>query len=393
MAQPSSESLQLLSPEGQILVLTAGGPSTDEALRALIAKPFRWPVLWALAEREKATSVLWRRLAAIGGVRFAPPEHQRLALIYDFRAAHLEEVLAGAVDTLATSGAEAILLKGAALAVSVYPTFADRPMGDLDVLIAAKDGEAVQGALRSAGWESEGNPGEVYGDHHHLPPMMAKDGSTTIELHTGLFTGRPFAFDAEVMRRGAVTVTWKGRSVRVPDPHHLLVHLCTHYAFSHEFDGGVWRAIRDVNALIDRGLLQWDRVVREAKAAGAARECYWTLRLVQRLSGAEVDAAALRALQPPMPAALLTLLERHFLTMVLPSEQACPSTRLKRAAWTLALAPKRGGPRPWDPDERFAQEVWGQSRTVRPKSGKLVAQLQKRHRWRDYLALIFRPAA
>ncbi len=388
MAIPSAEALQALPPEARILVLTAGGPSTDESLRALLRAPFRWHVLWALAEREKATPVLWRRLAALDGVAQAPPEHRRLALVHEFRAAHLEEVLARAVDTLAKAGTDGILLKGAALAVSIYPSFGDRPMGDLDLLIQAGDVDAVQTALHASGWTSEAGTDEVYGEHHHLPPLSSKDGSTVIELHTGLFTGRPFAFDADAMRKGAVTVRWRGRDVRVPDPHHLLVHLCTHFAFSHEFLGGVWRAIRDVEALIARGSLSWERVVREARAAGATRECYWTLRLARSLAGVDVYEGALRAMRPRLPESVLTLLERHFLTQILPSERACPSLRLQRAAWTMALAPKRGGPRPWDDDEQFAHAVWGQQMVERPATGRFVAQVQNGQRWREYLALM-----
>jgi hypothetical protein len=393
MTTPSSEALGTLEPEARILMLTAGGPATDEALRELVRAPFRWPLLWALAEREKAVPVLWRRLATVGGVSQAPQEHRQLALVHDFRAAHLEEVLGRVLDTLATARVEAILLKGAALAVSVYPRFGDRPMGDLDLLIDRRDAETAQRALRENGWYSEDEPSAVYVDHHHLPPLLAKDGSTALELHTGLFAGRPFSFGAEEVRAGATTVEWKGRRVRVPDPHHLLVHLCTHFAFSHEFTGGVWRAIRDVQALVAGGSLSWERVVREARAAGATRECYWTLRLARALAGVDVDAGALRALEPGMPAAVLTLLERHFLTLIVPSAQACPSTAVTRAAWTLALKPKRGGPRPWDPDEQFLEEVWRQPRATKPAAGRFVAQVANVRRWREYLALVLRSAS
>ena len=68
-------SLESLSPEAQLLLLTAGGDQNDAAIRALLARPLDWAKLSWLSETERATPVLWRRLSALGSL---PEEAQPL---------------------------------------------------------------------------------------------------------------------------------------------------------------------------------------------------------------------------------------------------------------------------------------------------------------------------
>ena len=47
-------SLASLSPEAQLLLLTAGGERNDRAIRALLAGPLDWAKLTWLSEQERA---------------------------------------------------------------------------------------------------------------------------------------------------------------------------------------------------------------------------------------------------------------------------------------------------------------------------------------------------
>ncbi|MGH7622636.1 MAG: hypothetical protein ACREMU_09885, partial [Gemmatimonadaceae bacterium] len=105
-------SLDSLSPEAQLLLLTAGGENNDKAISALLAGPLDWPKLSWLAETERATPVLWRRLTALGTLPEAAQQLHRMAMVAEFRMSHLESRLLSALDTLAAAGCDVVLLKG-----------------------------------------------------------------------------------------------------------------------------------------------------------------------------------------------------------------------------------------------------------------------------------------
>ncbi|MFN8580732.1 MAG: nucleotidyltransferase family protein [Gemmatimonadaceae bacterium] len=135
MALTSLQSL--LSPEARLLLLTAGGSGNDAAIAAAVRQPLDWSKLSWLAEWERATGVVWRRLHAVSP-REIPPDvalgWERLTMVADFHALYLQERFLTTVRALTDEGIEVILLKGAALAHSAYASFTDRPMGDVDLL-------------------------------------------------------------------------------------------------------------------------------------------------------------------------------------------------------------------------------------------------------------------
>ena len=100
---------------------------------------------------------------------------------------HLEQLLAGALDTLARENIEVVLLKGAGLAATVYGSFTARPMYDVDMLLRPDDAPHAWNALRRAGWvhDEEECPPEFYASHYHLPPLDDAQGTgLAVELHS-----------------------------------------------------------------------------------------------------------------------------------------------------------------------------------------------------------------
>ena len=136
-------SLASLSPEAQLLLLTAGGEKNDQAIRALARAAARLgEARRGSSEQERATPVLWRRVSAIASLpEEAQPLH-RMSMVSEFRMSHLESRLLSALDTLAEAEIEPVLLKGAALALTVYGSFVARPMSDVDLLVPRDDATA-----------------------------------------------------------------------------------------------------------------------------------------------------------------------------------------------------------------------------------------------------------
>lgn len=382
-------SLDSLSPEAQLLLLTAGGERNDEAIRALLAHPLDWAKLSWLAETERATPVLWRRLLALGSLpEEAQPLH-RMAMVAEFRMSHLESRLLSALDTLAAAGTEAVLLKGAALALTVYGSFVARPMSDVDLLIAREKATRARDALLASGWTAGASDlaPEFYTGHHHLPPLVDAQGTgTSVELHTSLFfEGHPFNFSSDDVRRRAERVQVRGRELLVPSVHDQLLHLCLHFAWSHMMATGAWRAFRDLDALLHTKRIQWREFTQLAQDARGSSACYWTFRLARQLAGIAVPEWVEHALAPPEPEFALRRLEQHFTYDLLPTENVSPSLWVTYQMWQLGLRPRwsgHGRVRPWD----RADELLASERPGRVK--RLFKHMRNAKSWTRYGRLV-----
>lgn len=347
------------------LVFLCAGPRTNDAEIARIAGSIRWGSVTHLAVAARALPVVTRRIrAAVGGkLPEAAADMERLAMVEEFELQRMDERLDETIAAFEAANVRTLLLKGAALARSVYASIVDRPMLDLDVLVSAADSGAARAAALSSGWvgNDERRYAPFFSTHHHLPAF--RDGRGTralLELHTGLFpAGHPFGLRGDAMIDRAVAA----RGVLIPSAEDHLVYLCGHWVWSHMMNGGAWRAFRDVAALIERSGLDWDLCVERARSANATTCVYWTLRLARRMAGVAVPAAVLAAMRPPTPELLLGRLERYF-TWQLAEGHTCPSVRLSELLWSAALRPRwsgHGRARPWKNPEI---SVWTMDRTV-----------------------------
>lgn len=394
-----------LSPEAELLLLTAGsasvGPSNGPAarsapavrrIRELVHGELDWEKLGWLAEHERAAPVLWGLLQGIEGAPGKlPPQAahlQRLAMVSEFRMMHLEQRLADSLEALADAGIDVMLLKGAALALTVYGSFVRRPMIDVDILVHEDEALRARDVLVDEGWVStEMEEFEsFYRRHHHLPTLVDGRGlDMQLEVHTALFfEGNPFDFPMADLWRRAVPVTVRGLSAYVPSRQDQLLHLCLHFAWSHMMSSGAWRTFRDLRALMDPGDLDWDEFVALARKSRGASCCYWTLRLAHDLVGVPVPERVLGALRPPMSESMLDRVERHFVYSLLPSEVICPSVFVARTMWRMGVRPRwsgHGSVRPWDRNEDLL--VGG----IRPDSLGLRAlnQLRNVKGWSRYV--------
>jgi hypothetical protein len=389
----------MLSPEARLL-LAAGVDEGPAELQALLAGPIVWDRVLLLAHREKAATLLVRRLAALPGAPTpadALAQLRKLAMVIEFKMVQLKQRLDETVDVLAGAGIEPVLLKGAALWYTSYGSLADRPMADIDLLVEARQaGQARDVVLRSGWvWNEQARSDADYAAHHHLPPMDdARGTGAKLELHTELFIeGNPFHLSGDVVRRDAEAVVAGGRRLRVPSTLHQLLHTCLHFAWSHNMRMGSWRVFRDVAALTRPGF-DWNAFVATAVENRAETCCYWTLRLARDLMGVEVPGSALAALRPPLPEFVLTRLERHFVTQLFPTEPECPSLAVEKLMWELGVMPRwsgHGSVRPWDEaDSRLEKRRPAAASTG---ASKAVRQFRNLERWSRYVRAVLAPTA
>lgn len=392
-----------LSNEAQIVFRTAGGRENDGALCDLLAQPLKWDRVSFMAERETASSVMWRRLSALpcAGASAAAKEirgMQQLALVSEFHLMHLQQRLEEAVGAIAAAGVDVLLLKGAGLAYTAYADFSQRPMSDIDLLIDAARADEVRALLANVGWDwdKDESAADKYERHHHLPPLRYDHGiATTLELHTELFVpGSPMKLSAADILRTAKRISVGGQCALVPSPQYQLLHACLHFGWSHAMRSGAWRTFRDVGAIIETGQVDWGEFVRLARESRGGTCCYWTFRLAADMGGVTgIPAEVLSALRPPQPDFVMRRVERHFTSQLSVFDATCPSEALSRMVWVLGVMPERSGHghvRPWD---QLAEMELEQNQGAAYRWQKMTHHLRNLGQWVRYARMMLTPSA
>ena len=139
-----------IPPEERLLRLTASVAARDDAIRAMAASVVDWTRFLALAQLERAVSVTYVPLHRVAA-DLVPPDvldrMRRLALVTDFAMLHLDSRLRESLSALQRAGVRVMLLKGAALAYSVYGDVRKRPMSDIDLLVDQGSAENARRAM------------------------------------------------------------------------------------------------------------------------------------------------------------------------------------------------------------------------------------------------------
>lgn len=194
-----------------------------------------------------------------------------------------------------------VLLKGAALAHSLYGESAERPMSDLDLLLPS-EAALLRSRHLLAGEGYRPDPvalREVPIGHHHAPPLRGAVSELTIELHLNLATP-PLPQGAMVdlwRRRRGVHVAGHGR-VYVLDPVSQLIHHALH-AVADPVESPLLRNLFEVACLAarldaaDRSTvralaLRWGIEGRAGAALQLAAELFGTPVILSR--GGRLDA-------------------------------------------------------------------------------------------------------
>jgi hypothetical protein len=211
-------------------------------------------------------------------------------------AVHLDRCL----RALQAAAIRPLVLKGAALAVSLYPDPALRPMSDLDLLVAPARWRAAARVLEALDFVLE--------DEAEHGAAFAGPGGVRIELHgalvscPGLF---PVRFEELDARSAALGGGFDGR--RLGDEDQVL-HLALHLAFQHGFRARLGQYV-DVRRLL-AGPLDGDRLLAVAADARAERPLAACLAVTRCLFGAEPEGRVARALAANVPARVRRWIEQ-----------------------------------------------------------------------------------
>ncbi len=172
---------------------------------------------------------------------------------------------------LAAEGVLAILLKGAALAETVYGNAALRPMADLDILVRREDVPTVLGVLAASGYAATGvEPHAGAAVAYESQVMWRKPGpvETLIEIHWSLFDSPYYQHKLPMdwFWQTARPVRMGDASALVLGPAAQVLHLCAHLWLHHRGEGLLW--LHDVAEVIVfyQGQIDWGEVLARAQA-------------------------------------------------------------------------------------------------------------------------------
>ncbi|HEX5415103.1 MAG TPA: nucleotidyltransferase family protein [Chloroflexota bacterium] len=203
-----------------------------------------------------------------------------------------------AVEVLGGLGIQPIVLKGMALAHTVYPEPAHRTMSDIDLLLPAGDLARAGDALRETGFWTEGANAST---EHHSRPLFWYRGQASVELHRQLFPSpEPLPVTYERLRSRSRLVTVGGVNVHVLGPTDTLLHTCLHLAYHHRYRWFLLRGLMDILAITARyaDAFDWDDFLTSALTPLTAGATYWPLKMAHEWLGADIPERAQLALAP-----------------------------------------------------------------------------------------------
>ncbi len=291
-----------------------------EFLRALVARDGAALHAWAATRADAGwcdwlhgqglAAYAFHQLHATGALSELPLELQAALRGRYYTATgdaelHTRE-LAEVLDILARRGITPIVFKGAALAFTVYPDPACRPMGDLDLWLSDDEMPHAQAALEAAGYRQhvkDARPLALQAQRAGEIQLVGRQaGRGLVELHWGIFAGewlrRAAAVDSAGPRERAIPVTLAGQAARTLAPEDAIIQLAVHLAVNHQMAYPGVRGLLDVALVAAHNPVDWDAVVHRARAWRVAVATWLVLSLTAELFGlADVRAAGCR-LQP-----------------------------------------------------------------------------------------------
>lgn len=298
-------------------------PAIDGALRALLSGGTAdWPSIGATPDafveacrREEVEALVDDRLRGLPR-RAGWPREVLGELGARARAAAARELtrqreLARVLEALAAAGVQPVLIKGTALAYTVYPAPAWRPRQDTDLLVRRDDLPAVRRAMQSLGYSAPPYcDGDLLFHQFALAKVDTLGTEHVFDVHWKISTQAAFAdiLSYADLAAGAVPVPALGPHARAAGALHALLIACIHPVMHHRNAGRLlWRY--DLH-LLASGLLpgELEQFAELAEEQGVGPICARALTGSQEAFGTPVPPGVLSRLGATGNAALLAYL-------------------------------------------------------------------------------------
>jgi hypothetical protein len=301
-----------LSNENRFL-LYCSQPELSESIREhlcnLIRLPLDWDEVLKSAYWHGVAPMLYRNLKGVEESQLIPENvmgrikkeyYDNLANNMNLYA-ELKRVLQG----FHAKGIEAIVLKGTALAKTVYDNIAIRPMVDIDIMVKKEDLESSEKLISELGYVFAGkrSPKWYKENNYHLQ-YFHRDKEIITEIHWHILSKSepaPIAISDDDLIEGwwerARTMDIGGAKALILCPDDLLFYLSLHFV-KHRFqtpNGGFRGVFSSKSSLMQlndvlqtikhyRGDIDWHRLNIEAERYKVTDLIYTTLYLIREIA-------------------------------------------------------------------------------------------------------------
>lgn len=266
-----------------------------------------WQYFLVLADGHGVAPLLHYTLTSEDTLRFIP-EHVQRALQHKYYSSTAQQALLFTeLERIAdVLPAPVILLKGAALASTLYPQPATRPLGDLDLLIPRSALDDAVAAVKSLGY-NEFAPEIGAGMHeiasHHVHLRGGSDENLVVELHWTLASSDDTYYAPDLTWFWEQTEAWKpersgaqeierraereqegmqgsGASMRQLTPTAHLLFLAAHLMLQHGARDARLLWFYDLHLLLTKcgDRIEWETLIEKAQAFHWAPALHAALR-------------------------------------------------------------------------------------------------------------------
>ncbi len=158
----------------------------------------------------------------------------------------LFQTLPGVLQAFAADGIQSMLLKGVALATHYYPSIGLRPMADIDLYVPPEKAIRAIEILQATGWKILDPAVQAISpefiQHKHALSFINSQGKE-IDLHWYIMPEAMNSSEDLLVWQSATDLQIGKTQVKIPAPHHLLLHTCVH--------GAKWNPIHPIRWVAD----------------------------------------------------------------------------------------------------------------------------------------------
>ena len=276
-----------------------------DPVRLSALTPGQWKEFQAIAATQRVTPLVFHRLKKKGLEQVVPSEvYASLRDVYLQNIVRIMKISAQSrlvMKALNAVDIPTIPLKGIVLANSIYESIGLREMSDFDLLVPQEKLARAVDILTGMGYKPS-QP--FYLDSFiqtgkHLPGFIKKD-HVTIEIHWNITSpSMSYSIEPQELWDHAMPVQILDYETLMLSPEDLLLHICLHTSYQHQFDFGL-RPFCDIAEVIHHfgATLDWQVVTEKAKQRKWSRGVYLALVIASEFAGADVPKNVLEQLRP-----------------------------------------------------------------------------------------------
>ncbi len=280
------------------------GKDVDPA-RLSALTPEQWQEFQVIAAHQRVTPLVFYRLKKKGLDQAVPSDvYASLKDVYQQNIMRIMKISGQSrrvLKALNTAGIPTIARKGIVLANSIYESIGLREMSDFDLLVPQEKLAEAFEIITGMGYK----PAQPFyldsliRSGKHIPCCIKK-GHVNIDIHWNITSpNMSYSIDPRELLEKAVPVQILDYDTLMLSPEDLLLHLCLHTSYQHQFDFGL-RPFCDIAEVIHhfKTTLDWHIVTEKAKQRKWARGVYLALVIALEFAGAEVPKDILERLHP-----------------------------------------------------------------------------------------------